>query len=1016
MMNVEKPGFKKFVQKSVTVTVGMSSTVNPALVLGEVTQEVTVTGEGGGIETQRAEVTTTISSQQITNLPVLNRNFTSLTLLVPGATLNTFQHAPLENPQQSILVNTNGQEFAGTNYLMDGMNNNDSVLGISVVNPPLDSIAETSIATSNYDAQFTQAGGAVVRVATKSGSNEIHGSAFDFLQNNVFEARDPFTQPTGAAPLRWNQFGGSLGGPVIKDKLFWFGDYQGTREREGASESLRVPTAGEIGGNLSDLGVPFYDPATGTASGTGRTPFAGGSIPANRISSPAHALLNLLPGQNLTPANPADNNYIASTSGIYDTDQFDLRVNHYLTDKIRYFARYSYLSAGITFPGPLGLYGGSPFPAFNVSGHTNARNQDFVASGNYTASPTLIGEVRFGYSRYRVLENSLDSTLALADQIGIPGLNISGRPDTLGLPDLNINGTGGFQAGYRCNCPLDEREFIYDFLSNWTKMHGNHEFKFGGTYEFAGNLRLPSDNHRAGVYDFNPTVTSLAPANGGLGLASFLLGQPSDFMRFQQLSTTQEDRQDRMFFFAQDTWRITPKLTLSYGVRWDTWFPDYSLNAGQGGRYDVTNNIVYIPGVGGVSPSGNSQTQWHNFEPRFAVAYAFSPKTVLRTGYGRSYFQGTFGWTFNDLAADIYPSIVNQNLQPTSPFQAVFPLTTAPPGVVFPTIPANGQLPLVDGISTPYIPANQKIPYVDQWNFTIEHQLPTNLNFSLGYIGNIGRHLNSGFNINNAVPGPGPFNPRRPLFNEFGLTQQIFDKCDCSSSNYNALQARAEKRFGSSYTMIASYTYSRTLDFGEFGTPTDQYNARLDYGPADFNRSQTFTLAHTVMLPFGKGRHYGGNASGVEGALLGGWQFTGITTFYTGIPLSPQLSNNASLNADMTLRPNQIANPISGINQNRNEWYNPAAFAVPAPYLFGGASRNSIAGPNLFTANWALDKTFKPTERMAVQFRWEVFNVFNRTNLGQPNNNVDTAQAGLITDINTGAPMRNMQFGLHLTF
>jgi hypothetical protein len=1036
-VTIEKQGFNKFVQQNVNVTVGLSTRVDAILQVGPLSTEVTVTEAPPSLQTDRAEVDTSLSATQITQLPVLNRNFTTLTLLVPGAQLNTFQHAPSENPQDSRLVNTNGQEFSGTNYLLDGMNNNDIVLGIVMVNPPLDSVGETSIATSNYDAEYTQAGGAVVRVETRSGSNDLHGSAFEFLQNNIFQARNPFSQglhaPGTPAPphrgipeLRWNQFGGSLGGPAIKDKLFWFGDYQGTIRRIGASETLRVPTSAERNGDLSDLGVPIFDPATGNPDGTGRTQFPGSVIPPNRISAPSAKLLSVLPLPNLTPQTPGDNNYAISGVENFDTHQFDLRGDHYLTSNLRYFGRYSYLGATLNAPGPFGLYGGPAFPAWGFTGASDARNQNLVVSANYTFSPSFLTDLRFGYSRYRVNVNPLDISQRLADQVGIPGLNISGRPDTFGLPDLNINGNGGFLMGYRCNCPLDEREFIYDFVSNWTKIYGNHTFKFGGTYEHAGNRRLPSDDHRAGVYDFDPAVTSLAPGTGGLGLASFLLGAPDHFRRFGQISTDQEDRQNRMFYFAQDTWRITSSLTLSYGLRWDTWFPDYSLHSGQGGRYDVSDNLVRIPGVGGISKSGDAQIQWRNFSPRVAIAYAVDKKTVVRTGYGRSYFQGTFGWTFNNLAADIYPSIVTQDLRGASSFQPVFPLTTAPPAIVFPSIPPNGLLPLPDGINTPYIPANQKLPYVDQWNFAIERQLPTNLNLSAGYVGNVGRHLNGGFNLNNAVPGPGPFNPRRPLFGKFGITQPVFDKCDCTSSNYNALQIRGEKRFGGNYSLLASYTWSKTMNFGEFGTPTDQFNTRLDYGPASWDRTHVFTVAHTLFLPFGKGRRYLSGATGVTRALVDGWQFNGITILESGLPFSPTLSNNASLNSDMSLRPDIIGDPLAGITQNRNHWFNPAAYAVPAPFTFGNASRNSLRGPNLFTANWSLAKTFALTERLNLQFRWEVFNVFNRTNLaipgiGEPgaptgSTNVDTALAGVITDVDPAAPMRNMQFGLRLAW
>src|SRR5215472_7312137 len=1023
-VTITKTGFSKFVQQNVTVAVAQSTRVDAQLQVGQETQQVTVTEAPPGVETDRAEVQSQMSQRQIQDLPVLNRNFTNLTLLVPGATLNTFQHAPSENPQQSTLVNTNGQEFAGTNYLLDGMNNNDQVLGITMVNPPIDSVGNLVISTSNYDAEYTQAGGAVVNVSTRAGSNEIHGSAFEFLQNNIFQARDSFTQglhapgtpeppDRGIPALRWNQFGGSFGGPIKKNKIFAFGDYQGTYRRIGGSQSLRVPTAAERTGNLSDLGVPIYDPQSGDPDGTGRTLFTGGIIPSNRISAPAANLLSNLPLPNIAASNPSANNYATSNVESFDTNQFDVRGDHYVTDKFRYFARYSFRQASITAPGPFGLYGGPAYPAWGFTGASNARHQNVAADASYVISPKTLTEVRFGMSRYRVAVSALDQNQQLATTVGIPGLNDPNRPDTWGLPDLNINGAGGFSMGYSCNCPLQQRETVFDYVNNWTRIMGNHTIKFGGTAELAWNQRLPSDNHRAGVYAFAPSVTSLATdPSSGLGLASFELGLPSSFNRFAQLSTTQEDRQNRMFYFVQDTWRATQKLTINFGLRWDTWFPDYSLNSGQGGRYDVTNNIVYVAGVGGVSKSGNAETQWLNLSPRFSAAYAVNQKTVVRAGYGRSYFPGTFGWSFNNMAADVYPSIVNQALPAPSPFQAVFPLATAPPTVVFPTIPSNGMLPLADGIGVSYIPANQKIPSVDQWNLTVERSLAQDLNVFVAYVGNVGRHLNGGFQLNAAIPGPGPFDPRRPLFNKFGITQGIFDKCNCTSSNYNALQIRAEKRFTRGYSVLASYTWSKKLDYGEFGTPTDQYNAHFDYGPASFDRTHVFTLAHTLELPFGQGRRYMAHANRFAEGLLGGWDFRGITTVESGLPFSPSLNNNANLNSDMSTRPNVIGNPYAGIDQNRNSWFNPAAYAAPGLYLFGTAGNNSLRGPGLFEMDLSLDKSFLIVEKYRVEFRWEVFNALNHTNLALPVTAIDSGAAGIIQDI--GSPMRNMQFGLHL--
>ncbi|HEV2499841.1 MAG TPA: carboxypeptidase regulatory-like domain-containing protein [Terriglobia bacterium] len=1040
-LNFSKQGFQSFSQQNVTVVVGTSSRVDAKLQVGSMSQTVTVTGAPPLLQTTNAEVTTDLTSHTLQSLPVINRNFTSFELLVPGTVKNNFQHPLNENPGNDILVNTNGQEYANDNFMIDGTTNNDAVLGIINVNPPLDSIQEAKVTTSNYQAEFSQAGGSVIQVQTKSGSNQIHGSIFEYLQNDIFQARDPFTQgihaPGTPAPahrgipeLRWNQFGGSVGGPIKKDKAWWFFDYQGNREDLGGSTQTRVPTAAERQGSLADLGVNIYNPATGNPDGTGRQLFAGAQIPTTSIVSQATNLLNFLPLPNLPGASGPGENYLANGVNNYDTDQFDIRVDHNLTDKFTYFGRYSYENIYVLSPGAFGLYGGpevNPQGVNMYEGRSNGLTDNGVLGADYTISPTMLTDFRFGATRYRVLENPLDANTNLAAQAGIPGINLPSLAGSGGLPDMNINGTGAFQMGFQCNCPLHETENVFQWVNNWTKIVGNHTIKWGGQVEAAQNLRLPSDNHRAGVYAFQPNVTSsLTDTNSGSGLASFLLGDPSQFQRFAQISTNQQDRQKRMFYFAQDTWRITPKLTLNYGLRWDTWFADTSLHPGQGGRYDISNNTVYIPGVGGVSQSGGVNTDYHNFSLRLAIAYALTPKTVIRTGYGRSYFAGTFGWNFNDLAADIYPSIVNQNLSTTNSF---FPvqfvagappaqpsLGAAPPLPVFPAIPSNGQLLLPDGIGTPHIPTNNTVPWVDSYNFTVEHQFGASFTASAGYVGNVGRDLNMGWNMNSAIPGPGTnFDLRRPYFAQFGIEQTIFNKCDCESSNYNALQVQVVKKYSNNLSIIANYTYQRALDFGEFGTATDQYDTKLDYGPASFNRTQVFTLGHTYFLPFGKGQRWLSNTSGVASQVISGWEWTGITSVESGMPFSPSLANNSSLNSDMSLRPNQIGNPFSGTLHNRNQWFNPAAYAVPGPFLFGGAGRDSLVGPPLFAADWSLLKNFKLSERFNLQFRWDVYNAFNYTNLANPSNtNTDTPTAGLITDVQS--PMRNMQFGLHLAW
>jgi hypothetical protein len=1049
-LTFSKPGFKAAVQKNVTVVVGTSTPVNAKLQVGAVTQSITVSAAPPLLETDRAEVSTNLSSQVIESVPVSGRNFTNLEELVPGTVRNSFQHPLNEDPGNDLLVNTNGQEYAANNFMIDGAGNNDVVLGISVVTPALDDIQEAKITTGNYDAQFAQAGGSVIQVQTKSGTNQIHGSAFDFLQNNVFEARDPFTEglhaPGTPAPphsgipeLDFNQFGGSIGGPIKKNKAFWFFDWQSNRENLGGEALTRVPTAAERTGDLSDLGVNIYNPLTGDVNGNGRTLFPGGVIPTTMLSPQAVKLLSFLPGPNVAGASGPGPNYSATGVNNYDTNQFDVRIDNYLTDKLNYFGRYSYEGVNVYAPGAFGLYGGPTMlpPGVSIySGHSQDLLDNGTLGANYVISPTFLADFRFAASRYRIIENPLDINDDLATQAGIPGINIPQLNLDGGLPDMDLSGAGAINAspllGYSCNCPLRETENVFQGIGNWTKISGNHTVKWGAEVQAAQNLRLPSDNHRAGVYDFNPSTTaSASDTSAGSGLASFLLGDPGEFQRFAQISTNQQDRQKRMFYYGQDTFRVTHKLTLNYGVRWDTWFPDTSLHVGQGGRYEIGDNLVYIPGLGGVSQSGDVRTRWANFSPRFAIAYALKPNTVIRTGWARSYYQGTFGWNFNDLAADVYPSIVNQQILPSNSFfpvefsptapAAAPSLGTAPPLPVFPTIPSSGLLPLAPNLGVSYIPVNQPIPYIDSYNFTVEHAFHGGMTLSVAYVGNEARDLNMGWNMNEPIPGPGSFTSRQPYFALYGLNQTIFDKCDCESGNYNALQIQATKRLSRNLSFIVNYSWNRAFDYGETGTPFDQLNTISNYGPDTYNEADVLTIGHTYFLPFGKGQRWQSSVSGPLSQIVSGWQWSGFTTLASGEPFSPTLSNTSNLNSEMSEEPNKIGNPFANTPHDRTQWFNPAAYATPVGYVFGDASRDSLTGPPIFYASWSLGKNFPITERANLKFSWEVYNVFNYTNLCQNaqgclNSNTDTPTAGQITEINIFDPMRNMQFGLHLTW
>ncbi len=393
--------------------------------------------------------------------------------------------------------------------------------------------------------------------------------------------------------------------------------------------------------------------------------------------------------------------------------------------------------------------------------------------------------------------------------------------------------------------------------------------KWGTDIRHANNIRVPSDIHRSGTIQFNDGVTGNAKVDGsGLAPASFLLGLPNFFQRFAENATDPHEYQYRMFYFVQDTWRATTKLTVSYGLRWDTWFPDSSQHAGQGGIFDLTSGLVHVPGVGGVSKSGDLQTQWHNISPRLAIAYSMTPKTVIRTGWGRSYFQGIFGWTFNNLTLG-FPTLIQQAIPGANAFSSPFSITQGPLLPVFPTIPSNGLMPLPDHISDGYVPANLKYPYVDAWNFSVARQLTENMEVEVAYVGNVGRHLNYSYNLNAAIPGPDDFNPRRPLWAKYGLSQGINDAWDCASSSYNALQTKATKRFTKNYSFNANFTWPRAMDFGEFNWATNAYRYADDHGPADFDRATVFNIGHEVILPFGPGQRWGSSGPVAPACLAG---------------------------------------------------------------------------------------------------------------------------------------------------
>jgi hypothetical protein len=1047
-VQAELTGFKTAVVPKVQVGVDTQTPLEFVLQVGELAEQVTVTGGSTLLTTDRADVATRFDSKQITDLPVLDRNFTKFILLTPGTQQLQWQHAASENPQGSTQTMVNGQHFSGTGYQLDGTDNRDPILGIIVVNPTLESIGETKITSQNYDAEFGQATAGVVSVQTRSGSNEFHGSAFEFFLNDAFQARNPFTQfqpdPTTGRFIpetERNQFGGSVGGPIVENKWFFFGDYQGTRSTQGGSRLLSVPTAAARNGDLSAYGVNIYDPLTGQ-------PFAGGVIPPSRLSPQARAILDLIPAPNATGRdNGTRDNYVAAGSETFTENSFNVRVDGRLSDSLNTFGRYSvgdFLRDGPTSFGP-----GGGQELVSLGGVSDVNNQSLAFGVDKAFSSTLLADFRFGFFRYKVNVLPFDFGTRPASDAGIPGLNLD---DTFssGLPAGFIDGDGSTEGGAfefgsglgvnRCNCPLDQNEKQFQMVGNLTKMMGNHNIKFGIDVRRAYNLRVPSDAHRSGELTFASDRTSLN-GTGGLGLATFLIGDVTNFRRYVSPNTDARERQWRHFYYAQDTWRATPRLTLNYGLRLDIINPQTINEPGNAGFLNLDTGEIMVVGIGGIPMNGGVDNKL-NWAPRVGAAYQIDEKTVLRGGYGRSYDIGVFGSLFGHSVTQNLPVLAVQELRAPSNFDRVFTLASGPPDPVFPTVPSSGRFALPDGVFSRALPTEQRPPAVDAFNITVQRQLTDTMSVEVGYVGNRGRDVFAGdgpaIDINQAsldgyLDGV-PRNERRPFFNKFGWTQGIDYFCNCATNSYDSLQAKFNKRFSQGYSAKVNYTLQRVRQHGgsyfETDLPEHQglYDSDLEYGPPDWDRVHNFTVSLVAEIPVGRGRTYMSDASPVMDAIIGGWQFNTNTIIQSGLPFNVTYRDAG---ADRDTGPNRpdLVGDTDGAG-NRDQWFNStpigssgSAFGRPARGSFGDLPRNSLRGPGYWRVDASWFKHIRFGETRGLELRVEVVNLFNHVNLGNPDSEIGVPgnlnpNAGRITSTAYGNadPQRNWQFAAKFTF
>ena len=1082
-VGVVAPGFRAFVRENVVLNVDSVVSVDASLSLGAVSDTVTVTGAPPLLNTQKTDVSATLSAEDVSSLPTIGRNITSLEVLAPGVIQYNYQQGVSENPGNGFTANANGQFWGSNNYQLDGITDTQFALsGYQVVVPPADGVQEMKVTTADYDAELGQVSGMVVQYSTRSGTNSLHGSLWEFNQNSDTFASNPYTEKvpgtgpngtgTGPAPYNSNVFGASLGGRIKKDKMFFFGDYQGARTAQSSAMLATVPTSAFSSGNLtaalgpklcydpsntssngvcggslsSPLMVPtteggmiqaqenmVFDPYTGNAAGSGREAYTVNGvpnmIPASAINPVANNLLTLLNGnlkagvQNQSMTN---NNFAGVVPGHFNTDQYDGRYDWNISDKDRMFMRYTYFGALLNDPPIFGVAGG---PSAIGSDGELAHYADQLAAVNYTHTfgPSLLMEGRIGFTRFALTGYQSDVGQMTDNQVGILGINTNSAL-TQGLAGITVSGpVGGFTMGDVSGqgLPRLNYETQFEWVNNWTKQFSNHELRFGIDVIRERENFLTVNESSRGNFQFSQLITQDNGIPGtGLGMGTFLLGMPSEFDEavFTQLPA---ERDTRIAPYIQDNWHATKKLTLSLGLRYDYIGPSTPAFPGGGVNFNPVTGNLLLSGLGQVSDTADIKSNYKNFEPRIGFAYRVLSNTVIRAGFGRAYFSSNYGGGVFGTLCCSYPVQTREDIsQVNSYFPIILPGQTTnlvlnpnqpiPPAPAT-ALPSSGVLALPPGLGAFYIPGHDPNSYVDSWNFTVERQIAPNFVVSLAYVGNVGRHIYQSWDVNAPVPGPGDVNTRRPL-NDIGIDTTISERCGCSNSNYNALQFVVKKQMSMGYSIQSALTWSKALDqpFGGFsGGTLNPFDLNSSYAPDNNNRAVVWTLAHQWNLPYGKGLRWGANAGGVQQAILGGWVFDGVTSVMSGNPVFIGWSDTSSLNngGDYGQRPNIIGNPMKNVPAGL--WYNPAAFADPSLYQFGNYDSGSIVGPMFESLNLSLWKEFRfktpLAETTTLQLRFEAFNALNGTNKAQPDGTADDSTAGLITNILT--PMRQLQFG-----
>jgi hypothetical protein len=1046
---VEATGFKRSIRPDIQVNVQDRVRVDAKLEVGKASDTVEVRDAAPILETDTSYLGEVVDSQRIVDLPLNGRFFTRLAVLTAG-TAPTPAGARDENTGG---FSANGVRPYQNNYILDGVDNNSLSEDLSsqtsfVVGPPPDAIQEFKVQTNSMSAEFGRSGGAVLNVTIKSGTNQIHGTAYEFLRNSDLDANNFFNNANGApiAPFKQNQFGFSVGAPIYipkiyngKNRTFFFFDYQGTRIRTGQTELATVPTDAMRQGNFSGQnGVAFntiYNPNTGTINSSGdavgRTPFPGNIIPQSLWNPISVKLLNLFPqpdttGQvnNFGPAN----NYLSNPVEPNNTNQLDLRVDHRISDSDSIFGRFSWSDTRDVPPGDIP----PPLDAASFSsGVFLQKPRNVVFSETHIFTPYLINEFRAGYTQAESDRLQFNSTVDESAQVGIPGIPFASNNG--GFPQFNVGGLSTFGSSeYQ---PTVEKQVIEQFIDSLTLIHGRHTIKFGAELKPRVDFSILQPPVPRGAFSFGGSNTAQNIENQsttGLGTADFLLGAVSGGAQISSFINDQF-QQPGQFYYVQDDIKVNRKLTLNLGLRYE--FVEhakerYSAEA----NFNVDTNTLQIAGnrqdplppsffpeiaVTRNAPASLVPNQKDDFAPRIGVAYNLFGKTVVRAGYGVFYSSYEAGPL----------SIPNPGNNP--PFFNQSNYNVLGPLVPNPIVSNLSQGFPLDALQNPSAPALFSLdphftnPNVQHWQVSIQQDLGWNTILEVAYAGSKGTHLYEFRNLNEI---PASTNPSANYNDERArpyLGNDLTFWCSCDSSTYSALQTKLEKRLSNGLSFLTAFTYGKSIDeqsqaslgFHSGGGFRDNNNPEWEKGPSDYDQKYRFVNSLSYSLPIGRGRAVLGNLNGVGNALIGGWEIQGIQSWSSGLPytITEAVDGNNNL-GDTEEHPDRVLGaPLYVSGPAVSSAYNPAAFVLQPFGTYGNSGRNIIWTAPQLQLDTSLFKDFAIRERAKVQFRAEVFNMTNHANFRANSliNNFDSPGAGSYT---AAQPGRQIQFALKFIF